>query len=223
MHNIFITNGYNGHIMRKKTIEYQMFCLEGDKMAKSEPLRTNDDIEVIKKYFLDRNRIRDYVLFTLGINTALRISDLLRLTWGDVLDFNTDLFFNHITVTEKKTHKKTIILINHTSKAALEKLRTNLNKVIPQNYIFKSRAGDNQPIHRSRAYCIIKEAALANHIEGVICCHSMRKTFGYHAWKEGFPPAIIMDIYNHSSIETTKRYLSINQDDKDYVFHKLQL
>ena len=68
-----------------------MFCLEGDKMAKSEPLRTNDDIEVIKKYFLDRNRIRDYVLFTLGINTALRISDLLQLTWGDVLDFNTDL------------------------------------------------------------------------------------------------------------------------------------
>lgn len=192
-------------------------------MAKSEPLRTNNDIEMIKKYFLDRNRIRDYTLFTLGINTALRISDLLQLKWNDVLDFRTDLFLNHITITEQKTQKKAIILINHTSKVALKKLKNNSNKIKPQYYIFKSRTGENKPIHRSRAYSIIKEAALASHIEGVICCHSMRKTFGYHAWKRGFPPAIIMDIYNHSSIEMTKRYLSINQDDKDCVFNKLQL
>ena len=53
--------------------------------------------------------------------------------------------------------------------------------------------------------------------------NSLRKTFGYHAWKKGVPPALIMSIYNHSSIEITKRYLSIDQDDKDQVFLKMNL
>ena len=51
----------------------------------------------------------------------------------------------------------------------------------------------------------------------------MRKTFGYHAWKKGVPPALIMEIYNHSSIDVTKRYLSIDQDDKDTVFGEMLL
>ena len=93
---------------------------------------------------------------------------------------------------------------------------------IYKDYIFKSRKG-NQSIHRSRAYCIIKEAAKAEGIEGIISCHTMRKTFGYHAWKKGIPPAVIMDIYNHSSIEITKAYLSINQDDRDDVYKKILL
>ena len=51
----------------------------------------------------------------------------------------------------------------------------------------------------------------------------MRKTFGYYAWKCGTPPAILMDIYNHSSYEITKRYLGIKQDDKDSVFFKVNI
>ena len=60
-------------------------------------------------------------------------------------------------------------------------------------------------------------------MDGNISCHSMRKTFGYHAWKNGGQPALIMDIYNHSDIEITKHYLSIDQDEKDALFHKLNL
>ncbi len=51
----------------------------------------------------------------------------------------------------------------------------------------------------------------------------MRKTFGYHAWKTGGQPALIMDIYNHSNIEITKRYLSIDQDERDNLFNKINL
>lgn len=46
----------------------------------------------------------------------------------------------------------------------------------------------------------------------------MRKTFGYHAWKQGIPPALLMDIYNHSSYRITKRYLGIEQDERDDIF-----
>lgn len=90
-------------------------------------------------------------------------------------------------------------------------------------YIFKSRIGDNQPIGRICAFRIIKKAVNDLNLEGVISCHSLRKTFGYHAWKKGVPPALIMSIYNHSSLEITKRYLSIDQDDKDEVFLGMNL
>ena len=60
-------------------------------------------------------------------------------------------------------------------------------------------------------------------MEGNISCHSLRKTFGYHAWKHGIQPALIMNLYNHSSMENTKRYLSIDQDERDSVYLNIEL
>ncbi|MDR1616153.1 MAG: tyrosine-type recombinase/integrase, partial [Syntrophomonadaceae bacterium] len=58
---------------------------------------------------------------------------------------------------------------------------------------------------------------------GCVACHSLRKTFGYHAWRAGVPPVMLMDIYNHSSFEITRRYLGISQDDRDKVYLAMAL
>ncbi|MCI9020333.1 MAG: hypothetical protein HFH32_06290 [Eubacterium sp.] len=47
-----------------------------------------------------------------------------------------------------------------------------------------------------------------------LCCH---------AWKKGTPPALLMDIFNHSSYTHTRRYLGIDQDDRDAVFLEVKL
>lgn len=79
------------------------------------------------------------------------------------------------------------------------------------------------PINRVQAYRIIKEAAQAAGLDEYVSCHSLRKTFGYFAWKQGVPPAMLMDIYNHSSYKITRRYLCIEQEDKDDVFMNIKL
>ncbi|OLA58688.1 MAG: hypothetical protein BHW48_12325 [Roseburia sp. CAG:10041_57] len=60
---------------------------------------------------------------------------------------------------------------------------------------------------------MIRNAAESVEIQEKVSCHSLRKTFGYRAWKQGADPIVIMLIYNHSSFEITKRYLCIEQDD----------
>lgn len=106
---------------------------------------------------------------------------------------------------------------------ALNLLKAHENAIAGATYIFHGRESLYKPISRNRAYHIIKNAATENHIDGNISCHSLRKTFGYHAWRLGTPPALIMNIYNHSNIEITKRYLCIDQDDKDDLFCNINL
>lgn len=192
-------------------------------MCKTDPIRTSDDITRFKQYFLEKGQIRNFTMITLGLNTSLRIGDLLGLTWEDVYDFKKRQYRGHISLTEQKTGKKNIIALNNEAKSALKMLENSLDTLEPDQYIFKSRVGKNQPIGRVTAYKIIQEAVEDLNLEGTISCHSLRKTFGYHAWKKGVPPALIMSIYNHSSIEITKRYLSIDQDDNDEVFLEMNL
>ena len=195
-----------------------------DVMGVTQPIRNVADIQRLKKYFLDRKEVRNYAMVTLALNTSLRIGDLLNLQWQDVFDFSEDRYKIHVMIREQKTNKRNLIPLNQEAQRALNLLKEEIKDDIEKKqYIFKSRCGDNQPIGRIQAFKIIKNAAQELHIDGLITCHSLRKTFGYQAWKKGVPPAVIMSIYNHSSMEITKRYLSIDQDDKDAVFLELNL
>lgn len=193
-------------------------------MSTTQPIRKINEIHELRQFFHNKGEIRNYVLITLGINTALRISDLLQIKWQDIWNFEARHFREHITVTEQKTGKIANILLNNQCLECINELKESLKDSInPDEYIFKSRIGNNRHIGRNRAYVIIKEACQALGYEGNLSCHSLRKTFGYHAWKQGISPALIMSIYNHSSMEVTKRYLSIEQDDKDEVYKKIML
>lgn len=192
-------------------------------MGTTQPIKNKDDIQRLKSYFLQRGEIRNYTMITLALNTSLRIGDLLKLRWEDVYNFKTHRYKMHIVIKEQKTQKQNTIPINIEAKSSLDLLMHSMEYLEPHICIFKSRIGENQHIGRTRAFNIIRNAVKELNIEGTISCHSLRKTFGYQAWKMGVPPALIMSIYNHSSIEITKRYLSIDQDDKDEVFLNMNL
>lgn len=192
-------------------------------MSKTQPIKELEQINALKEYFLIRGQFRNYALIVLGMNTSLRISDILDLRWKDIYNYRYDKFKKHLVVIEKKTRKKNTIALNKAIIEALDLLRRKERGLSPDDYIFVSQKGVNKPITRQCAYRIIRGAGKVLGFEEAITCHSLRKTFGYQAWKKGVPPALLMSIYNHSSYEITKRYLGISQDERDQVFMKVIL
>ena len=194
-------------------------------MSTTQPIRDTKSLQEFKVFYLEKEKnIRNYTLCILGLNTALRITDVLDLEWGDLYDFHKECFLEHLTVTEKKTGKTNTIALNS---SILDTLTAYLKQLSPaprpDTCLFPSRKGTNQPISRCQAFRIIKKAARSVGLDHNVSCHSLRKTFGYHAWQQGTPPALLMNIYNHSSYQVTKRYLGIAQDDRDNVFKKITL
>jgi integrase len=94
-----------------------------------QPIRDPKKIIAMRE-LLKKANPRDEVLFVTGINTALRISDLLSLTLSDV----TDIFGNvleEVSMKEQKTGKMRSFPLNRVVRENLEKwlpcLETNLN------------------------------------------------------------------------------------------------
>lgn len=191
-------------------------------MSATKPIKNQENIQRLKDYFLGQKRYRDYTLVTFGLNTALRISDLLSLRWKDVYQFDTHCFYTYVNVKEQKTGKMNQIYLNASVIQALSLLLDHNQDISEDTYIFKSRKG-TKPISRIQAYRIIHDAGNALGFETEVSCHSLRKTFGYQAWKQGAEPALIMNIYNHSSYQITKRYLCIDQDDRDSLYQRVNL
>jgi len=178
-----------------------------------EPIRSKKQINEMKSY-LKRHNMRDYLLFVLGINSGLRISDLLSLTIGDVI--NAD----RVVIREKKTGKiKDFPLSCICKKAVNEYMATISTK---EGWLFKSTRGE-RPISRIQAYRIIRNAALAIGIKDAIGTHTLRKTFGYWAYKNNNDITKIQKLLNHSTPQVTLAYIGITKDDLDSIYTSLNL
>lgn len=189
-------------------------------MAATEPIRSKKQLKELADYYLKKGQIRNYTLIVMGVYTALRISDLLKLKWSDVYDEKRQTFHTHITITEKKTKKSKTIALNKQVLGALRQLYLHRRG----EFIFSNNRKEPRAISRVQAWRIIRAAVDAIGLDGKIACHSLRKTWGYHAVKSGkVSLVVIMDIYNHSSYKITKRYLGITQDDLDQAYMGMEL
>lgn len=195
-------------------------------MSTTQPIRDKEQLRKFKTFYNGQHcGVRNSTLIAMGLNTALRISDILNLTCTDVFAENGEIH-SHIVVREQKTGKENRICLNKTLRQALAAYRKVLIRTRMYQegnpYLFPSAKKEGAPLSRYQAYRIISRAASGTGMEDHISCHSLRKTFGYHAWRQGTDPMLIMLLLNHSSIQITMRYLCIEQDDKDAVYRKMQ-
>jgi integrase len=170
-----------------------------------QPIRDFEKLEEMKRRLKAKSE-RNYILFMIGLYTALRISDILRLRVEDIKN-------DYINIREKKTSKFRRIYLNRDLKKALKDYIADKE---PHEYLIKSREGVNKPITRAMAYVILKEAAKEVGLES-IGTHSLRKTFGYWAYKDTKDVAALQKLFNHSYPEETLRYIGIEQDGVDQL------
>ena len=175
-------------------------------MKSVEPIRTKKELNSIER-FLGSRSLRNLLIFLMGTNCGLRISDILNLNVGDITKEN------YIDLTEKKTGKHKRFPINSKLKPLLNEFTRNRHTNEP---LFLSRCGNR--MERTQCYRMIYHACKQAGIKYIVGTHTLRKTFGYHHYKKYRDIAILQKMFNHSSPYITLRYIGIDQDaiDKSY-------
>lgn len=184
------------------------------------PIRDKKQLEAVKTYLRGKNK-RDYLLFMVGISSALRISDILNLKVKHVWNGKKPLDF--IEVNEKKTGKYKRFPITPNLSKAVKDYMNDYPEKIPEDFLFTSRKGINQPISRQYAASMLNEACDMVGIKESFGTHGMRKTWGYWAFQKGISLDYICIALNHSSVAETKRYLGILQEDLDNLYLEVNL
>ncbi len=182
-----------------------------------EPIRSKGKITKMYNYLKAKDD-KYALLFKFGLNTGLRISDILPLKTSNLI-FQNGNYREYLIVKEKKTSKEKKIKINDALKKELSEYM-KIHSLKSDDYLFPSKKGGH--IGRVQSYRFLKEAADLMGIEN-FGTHSLRKTWGYWTYKlSKYNIGLIMDTYNHSNQQITLRYIGINQDQKDGLYTLVQ-
>lgn len=208
----------------------------------SEPIKAMDDILRVSGYLLDNKRYRDNMLFIVGINFGLRVSDLRQLRFAHLINDNLT-FKSSFPIFEQKTrntrkHKKNrYITINAAVRQAVITYLENTPGVCLSDYMFRSEANNkgtkedrvntNQPIHRNSIDRILKGLAKDLDLNIQMSTHTLRKTFAYHqmVMSNNDPRKLLLlqKMMGHSSAAQTLDYIGITGEEIEEAYRKLNL
>jgi integrase len=162
------------------------------------------------------------LLISVGVFTGLRVSDLLQLK------FNQFIGTEFLNIIEKKTKKDRRIKINSDLKDIVERIKFKMNVVDDDQFIFVNKYG-TKPIDKSYVNVKLKELFKKYdiHLEGNVSSHLFRKTLGNRALKlnnySNESIILLMELFNHSSPITTKRYLGVRNSEIESIYDSLKL
>lgn len=171
-----------------------------DEMNFVEPIRDVDIFHDIQST-LKKENMRNYVLIMTGTYTGLRISDILKLKVKDVKDKK------YIDIREKKTGKRNLIEINPLLRKVYKDYCSDMTE---EDYLFR-KSNLNKSISRNRAWRIMKDIGERFGVDN-LGTHTLRKTFGFHYYKQTGDIATLMQMFNHSKESITLKYIGITQD-----------
>lgn len=191
-----------------------------------EPIRERKKIAQIKNLLRGERRFRDLLFFTVGINSALRVSDLLQLQVQHILDEDSQLRLR-AQIRETKRGKRQELIINESIAEAVAEYRAAYPAVeldAKHFLFFNTRRHDySKAITREQGWHIVSKVCKAVGLKGNYGTHTLRKTWGYHARMNGVDLSLIMHKLNHNDLAYTRRYLGITDEELEAVIRKLNL
>lgn len=183
-------------------------------IKKARPMEPIRDLEVLDQFkdYLECWNVRNWFLFVLGINTGLRVSDLVALRV-------CDLRGEYLDLREQKTNKHRRIFINDSLRDNFQ-YYVKLERLQDCDYLFPSQKGGH--VSKDRAYRIIRAVGDQLGLDA-IGSHTMRKTFGYQYYKMTKDIGTLQMLLNHSNQGVTLRYIGVDQDRMDDAMRKVHL
>lgn len=164
-------------------------------MIECSPIKDIYTIEKIKDLYKKKNRQRDLLLFELGINTGLRLNELLNLKVNDVIN-------KHYLVNKKQT-----FFLNEELRSLISSSTINQKG---SEYLFQSRT--KKQIDRSTVFCSFKEICSELALPQDISVASWRKTFAYHHYQRYKDLSYLQWLFNQATVEQTLRFIGINEN-----------
>ena len=222
----------------------QQETMENSTVAKdehsAEPIKDIMDITNVSEYLIRNGRYRDNMLFIVGINFGLRVSDLLRLRFNMILDSQLN-FKTTFPILEKKTSntrrtkKNRYITINDAAVDAIVLYLRHMSQtgrtVRMNDYLFKSESNngrnEDKPMSRMTVDRILKDVARKVGLTCRVSSHTLRKTFGYHQMvMSGNDPRkllLLQKIFGHSTASQTLDYIGITGEEIEEAYLNLNL
>lgn len=179
----------------------------------------NDFISLITRLEKDEN-YKFCLLISIGVFTGLRISDLLSLTYSDLLSNET------FTLREMKTKKQRSIKVNKDLKEIVSRIVSKSNITNLNQLIFINKYG-TKSIDKSYVNVKLKELVKKYRIkiDGNVSTHTFRKTLGRRVMEvnnySNESLVLLMELFGHSSMSITKRYLGIREQEIHNVYDSL--
>lgn len=171
-----------------------------------QPLRTVREIEEMKQALKQTGTERDVFMFTFGINTGLRASDIVKIKVGDVRNKT------HFEFKEQKSQKIKGMDVPKSLMAQIEEYTRGKRD---EEYLFASRNdGGRAPLSTTQVYRTLQKAAVLLERDD-IGTHTMRKTFGFHHYRRFKNVHALKTLLGHTDPEVTLTYIGITDDEID--------
>lgn len=216
----------------------------------SDPIKSKDEINKLISHLLYTHQYRDAMLFVVGFNFGIRVSDLRKVRFRDVLKMNNSevQFKESFVISEQKTGKKKEVYINDTVKRIISIYLSNTKRknLSLDDYLFTSESNNQQvsfdiksgkyltePLDPRSINRIIKKHTGTVNINGNMSSHTLRKTCGFHisiqeksklTANTNFRNLMhLMKFYNHSNILTTLDYIGFTGEEIKHIYENLNL
>lgn len=181
---------------------------------------TDHEVGTVLESIAGENALRDRALFLLGVRSGFRISELLSLTMGDLVQGGR--MVERVAV-QRRNMKKRVegrsVLLHPDARRALELWTAELRQAghaAPETFVFRSRKGANAPIGRVHAWRVLNSHFTAVGLIGKLGTHSMRKTFANKVYDRlGKDLVRTQRALGHLNINSTVQYLSFREEDID--------
>ena len=163
-------------------------------------------------------------IWKVGVNTALRISDLLSLTMADVRSLDAEQ--PALKIKEQKTGKLRKIVVNQSALGVMQQRLTDHPDhvwLFQSDAVNRNRREPPKPINRRSVSRVFERVGQKVAPKVALGTHSMRKTRGYAMHKAGRSIESIAKVLNHSSPAVTMRYIGLVQQDIDESYTELEL